>query len=137
MSTRDNDWVQRYLDHVRHEKRLAERTLALYTEDLNKLHAFAQEAQVALDADGACMRCAIGIGAATPAPARLESARALVGSKLSDAEIRAAIAPEIGRLEIMIDHHASEAYRRRVALTLAARAVAQARDAALASGGRA
>lgn len=44
------DWVARYLHHVRHEKRLAERTLALYTEDLNKLHAFAQEAQVTLDA---------------------------------------------------------------------------------------
>ena len=44
------DWVDRYLSHVRHEKRLAERTLALYTEDLQKLTALAQEAQVALDA---------------------------------------------------------------------------------------
>ena len=44
------DWVARYLNHVRHEKRLAERTLALYTEDLTKLTTLAQEAQVALDA---------------------------------------------------------------------------------------
>ncbi len=29
--------VQRYLDHVRFEKRLAERTVALYTLDLEKL----------------------------------------------------------------------------------------------------
>jgi len=44
------DWVARYLDHVRFEKRLAERTLALYTLDLEKLSAYAQEAGVALDA---------------------------------------------------------------------------------------
>ena len=44
------DWVARYLDHVRYEKRLAERTLALYTLDLEKLSAYAQDAGVALDA---------------------------------------------------------------------------------------
>lgn len=44
------DWVARYLDHVRFEKRLAERTLALYALDLEKLSAYAQEACVALDA---------------------------------------------------------------------------------------
>lgn len=44
------DWVARYLDHVRYEKRLAERTLALYTLDLEKLSAYAHEAGVALDA---------------------------------------------------------------------------------------
>ncbi|MEN9711954.1 MAG: hypothetical protein RLY90_215, partial [Pseudomonadota bacterium] len=43
------DWVARYLDHVRYEKRLAERTLALYTLDLEKLSQNAQEAGVALD----------------------------------------------------------------------------------------
>jgi integrase/recombinase XerC len=50
MAAHDQDWVNRYLDHVRHEKRLAERTVALYTEDLKKLCAYAQPAQVALDA---------------------------------------------------------------------------------------
>lgn len=40
--------IQRYLDHVRYEKRLAERTLALYTGDLQKLQAHADEAGVAL-----------------------------------------------------------------------------------------
>ena len=36
------DLVARYLDHVRFEKRLAERTVALYTEDLHKLTQYAQ-----------------------------------------------------------------------------------------------
>jgi integrase/recombinase XerC len=42
------DLVARYLDHVRFEKRLAERTLALYTLDLDKLSDYAQEAKLAL-----------------------------------------------------------------------------------------
>ncbi|BCO25999.1 tyrosine recombinase XerC [Rhodoferax lithotrophicus] len=40
--------VQRYLNHVRFEKRLAERTLALYTLDLEKLAHSAEQAGVAL-----------------------------------------------------------------------------------------
>ena len=42
------DLVARYLDHIRFEKRLAERTLALYALDLEKLSAYAQEAQIQL-----------------------------------------------------------------------------------------
>ncbi len=41
--------VRRYLDHVQFEKRLAARTLALYTEDLRKLCASAQQAGVDLE----------------------------------------------------------------------------------------
>ena len=44
------DWVARYLDHVRYEKRLAERTHALYTLDLQKLSDYAKVAAVALEA---------------------------------------------------------------------------------------
>lgn len=44
------DWVARYLDHVRYEKRLAERTHALYTLDLQKLSEYAKDAGVALEA---------------------------------------------------------------------------------------
>mgnify|MGYP003334024063 FL=1 len=44
------DWVARYLDHVRYEKRLAERTHALYTLDLQKLSVYAKDAGVALEA---------------------------------------------------------------------------------------
>ncbi|PKO61414.1 MAG: recombinase XerC [Betaproteobacteria bacterium HGW-Betaproteobacteria-18] len=40
--------VQRYLDHVRFEKRLAQRTVALYTLDLEKLEINAAQADVSL-----------------------------------------------------------------------------------------
>ncbi len=42
------DLITRYLDHVRYEKRLAERTHALYTLDLQKLKDYADETGVAL-----------------------------------------------------------------------------------------
>ena len=42
------DLITRYLDHVRYEKRLAERTHALYTLDLQKLKDHADEVGVAL-----------------------------------------------------------------------------------------
>ena len=44
------DLVARYLDHVRFEKRLAERTVTLYGLDLDKLSDYAAEANVALEA---------------------------------------------------------------------------------------
>jgi integrase/recombinase XerC len=44
----DTQLVEKYLEHVRVQKRLAERTVALYTEDLQKLQANAQLANVAL-----------------------------------------------------------------------------------------
>ncbi len=44
------DLVARYLDHVRFEKRLAERTVTLYSLDLEKLTDYAAQANVALDA---------------------------------------------------------------------------------------
>jgi integrase/recombinase XerC len=47
-SATDAECVQAYLDHVRVEKRLAERTLILYTADLDKLQANALAADVPL-----------------------------------------------------------------------------------------
>ncbi|MDP3654580.1 MAG: tyrosine-type recombinase/integrase [Rhodoferax sp.] len=44
----DAAWVERYLEYVRVEKRLAARTVALYALDLQKLSAFAGRANVAL-----------------------------------------------------------------------------------------
>ena len=41
--------VERYLAHAQFEKRLAERTIALYTEDLKRLQTLANEAHVPLD----------------------------------------------------------------------------------------
>ena len=88
-------------------------------------------AQVALDASGRCTRCAIGIGAATPQPMRLDAlANKLVGSTLADTDIRFAIADAIDALDIMVNSHASPEYRRRAAKALAVRALTDARDAA-------
>jgi integrase/recombinase XerC len=46
--TDDAALIERYLEHVRVEKRLAQRTVALYTEDLVKLQTNAQQSPVAL-----------------------------------------------------------------------------------------
>ncbi len=50
LSAEDAGLLERYLSHVRVEKRLAERTVALYTEDLLKLATRASEAGVTLRA---------------------------------------------------------------------------------------
>ena len=44
----DTDWVNRYLAYVRSEKRLAERTVALYTLDLARLSTYAAQVPVGL-----------------------------------------------------------------------------------------
>jgi integrase/recombinase XerC len=44
-----HEQLQRYLQHVAHERRLSPRTLALYTDALQRLEAAAQEAKVPLD----------------------------------------------------------------------------------------
>ncbi len=44
------DLVARYLDHVRFEKRLAERTVTLYSLDLEKLADYAAQVNVSLEA---------------------------------------------------------------------------------------
>jgi CO/xanthine dehydrogenase FAD-binding subunit len=91
----------------------------------------AAAAQVALDVSGRCTRCAIGIGAATPRPVRLdEVAKKLIGSTLDDTDIRAAVADAVDELEIMVDSHASPDYRRRAGKALAVRALSDARDVA-------
>jgi carbon-monoxide dehydrogenase medium subunit len=85
-------------------------------------------AQVMLDADGACLRCAVGVGGAPPVPTRLDEAcSALEGTMLNDAEIEAAVDPAVARLEVMSDSHATPSYRRRVARALAIRALIDAR----------
>jgi CO/xanthine dehydrogenase FAD-binding subunit len=91
-------------------------------------------AQIALDDDGVCRRLALGVGAATPVPLRLDAvANALMGSRISEASARDAIAEALKPIEPLADLHASADYRRRAALTLAVRAVldanAQARSA--------
>ena len=49
-------------------------------------------AQIALDADGRCTRAAIGIGAATAVPLRLDAvAQALQGQRFDEAKVRDAV----------------------------------------------
>ena len=52
VSAADAALIERYLEHVRVEKRLAERTLTLYSLDLDKLGQFAAQSSVALTAVG-------------------------------------------------------------------------------------
>jgi CO/xanthine dehydrogenase FAD-binding subunit len=94
--------------------------------------AFASAAaQVALDENGLCRRIALGIGAVTPVPLRLDAvARSLVGTRAEEGDVRDAVRAALADVEILTDLHASTAYRRRVAVTLAVRALADARAAA-------
>src|SRR5262249_29904134 len=89
----------------------------------------AAAAQVALNNDGTCARIAIGVGAATETPLRLISAQqALVGARLTRQGIRAAVREALAGLATMADLHASAEYRRRVATSLAIRAVEEAHE---------
>jgi CO/xanthine dehydrogenase FAD-binding subunit len=89
-------------------------------------------AQVELDGAGKAKRIAIGVGAATDFPLRLESAeQALAGSALDDKAVKAAVSGALAGVETLDDLHASAEYRARVAITLATRAVTDARDHAL------
>ena len=89
-------------------------------------------AQVALDADGRCSRATIGIGAATAVPLRLDTvAQALQGQRFDENKVRGAVKAALADVEAMADLHASAEYRKRVAATLAVRAIADAfKDAA-------
>ena len=90
--------------------------------------AFASAAaQVALAPDGTCARIAIGVGAATEVPLRLATAeQALAGTRLTPDAIRAAVSDALADIAPMADLHASADYRRRVARSLAIRAVEEA-----------
>jgi CO/xanthine dehydrogenase FAD-binding subunit len=89
-------------------------------------------AQVELGDDGKAKRIAIGVGAATDFPLRLESAEAqLTGSALDDKAVRDALRAALADVDTLADLHASAGYRRRVAVDLAARAIADARQTAL------
>ncbi len=84
-------------------------------------------AQVELGADGKCKRIAIGVGAATDFPMRLESAeQQLKGTALDGKAVNAAVHDALADIEPLADLHASAEYRRRAAIHLATRAVADA-----------
>lgn len=92
----------------------------------------AAAAQVELDAGGKCKRIAIGVGAATDFPMRLEAAeKQLRGTALDAKAVDAAVRGALAGIEPLSDLHASADYRRRAAVSLAIRAVADARASAL------
>jgi CO/xanthine dehydrogenase FAD-binding subunit len=97
--------------------------------------AFASAAaQIALDANGLCRSVALGIGAVTLSPLRLDAvAKVLEGTRAEETIVRDAVRAALADMELLSDLHASADYRRRVAVTLAVRAVADAYKAALAS----
>src|SRR5262249_36422691 len=94
--------------------------------------AFASAAaQVALDRDGTCRRAALAVGAVTPCPVRLDRVSdALIGKRIEESAVRSAIEIALADVESMSDLHASADYRRRVATTLAVRALMDADKAA-------
>ena len=94
--------------------------------------AFASAAaQVSINLDGGCRRIAIGVGAATEVPLRLAAAeQALTGARLTPETVRAAVTDALADITPMADLHASAEYRRRVARTLAIRAIGEAYEKA-------
>jgi CO/xanthine dehydrogenase FAD-binding subunit len=85
----------------------------------------AAAAQVALDETGRCIEAVLGIGGVGDRAIRIDVA-ALLGDKPSDASIKEIVRAGTSDLEANSDLHASADYRRRVALTLGARALDEA-----------
>jgi CO/xanthine dehydrogenase FAD-binding subunit len=88
-------------------------------------------AQIVLNNDGVCRRLAVGIGGATSLPLKLTTVgEALTGERVSASVARDAVNAALADIEPLADLHASADYRRRVAATLAVRAIADACEAA-------
>lgn len=92
-------------------------------------------AQITLDDEDRCCACVAAVGGATSVPVRLQ-VEMLIGFTLSDVAIGDAVRAATEKLDIMTSPHASDDYRRRAARVLAARALAEARDGALARTGQ-
>jgi CO/xanthine dehydrogenase FAD-binding subunit len=82
----------------------------------------AAAAQVALDEAGRCIEAALGLGGVGDRAIRIDVA-ALVGDEPSTTSIKEIVRAGTADLEASSDLHASAEYRRRVALTLGARAL--------------
>jgi len=91
----------------------------------------AAAAQVALDADGRCVRATYGLGGVGTTPLAFPRlAERLVGARLDDDLVQSVAQETAKGLEPGSDLHASAAYRRHLAAVLAARVLRAARDAA-------
>ena len=88
----------------------------------------AAAAQVELTAEGACARIALGLGGITDTAVRLDEAEeALIDTPIERDAVRDVVRGALEGIECADDLHASADYRRRAALTLALRAVADAK----------
>jgi CO/xanthine dehydrogenase FAD-binding subunit len=88
----------------------------------------AAAAQVELADDGTCKRIMLGIGGVSDIPIRLDEAEeALVDTPLEPDAVRDIVRGALTGVECVDDLHASADYRRRAALTLALRALADAK----------
>jgi CO/xanthine dehydrogenase FAD-binding subunit len=91
----------------------------------------AAAAQVALDEDGICRRVALGVGAVTARPLRLDAAaKALEGTRAEETHVREVVPAALADIEPLSDLHASAEYRRRAAISLAVPAITDAYRAA-------
>jgi CO/xanthine dehydrogenase FAD-binding subunit len=82
-------------------------------------------AQVAVDEEGRCIEIALGVGGVGDRALRLDVSH-LVGTRLDTTSIAEAVTAVAAGLEAASDLHASADYRRRVAVTLGARALGDA-----------
>jgi carbon-monoxide dehydrogenase medium subunit len=88
-------------------------------------------ARIALDGDGVCRRLAVAVGAVTDVALRLDSvAAALTGTRIDAAATRDAARAALAGITPFADLHATAEYRRRVAVTLAVRAIMDAQVSA-------
>ena len=94
----------------------------------------AAAAQVALDPGGRCTRAGLGLGGVGGTPLAFpEIASRLVGAKLDDEAIDGAASDAAKESDPGSDLHATKEYRRHLARVLAARALREARDRAMAA----
>jgi CO/xanthine dehydrogenase FAD-binding subunit len=89
----------------------------------------AAAAQVALGADGRCIRASFGIGGANSTPlAFAQASKQLLGTSLDDESIYSAAHVASATAEFSSDLHAGADYRRHLAAALVANALRSARD---------
>jgi CO/xanthine dehydrogenase FAD-binding subunit len=89
--------------------------------------------QLLLDRDGVCRRVALSVGGVGARPIRVDAAAArLTGTRLAEGDVAAAALLVSEVVEAASDLHGSAEYRRRLAGALVERAVAEAKQEALA-----
>jgi CO/xanthine dehydrogenase FAD-binding subunit len=94
----------------------------------------AAAAQIALDADGRCVRAALGLGGVAGTPLAFPKiATRLVGAKPDDTAVRDAAEAAAAACDPGGDLHATAGYRRHLARVLAGRALREAREKATAA----